>query len=81
MFDRHRKPYQRGVMIFFIVLLASSAMAAIDLPLIQQSNPDFDWRALAKGEVVWQEVIGDWKTDGSQEPDAQEPKAKDDDGR
>lgn len=31
-------------------------MAAIDLQLLQKRNPDFDWRALAKSEVVWQEL-------------------------
>lgn len=37
-------------------IVGSSAFGAIDLALLEQRNPDFDWPALAKGDVCWQEL-------------------------
>ena len=56
MYRRVGRLAQMRVMLFFSVLMGSPAMAAIDLPQLQQRNADFDWRALTNGKVVWQEL-------------------------
>jgi hypothetical protein len=37
-----------------LVIASNTAVAAIDLPLLQKRNPDFDWSGLHSGKVVWQ---------------------------
>lgn len=53
---RQLSPCLCGALALIGLLAGSSAMAAIDLSLLRQRNPQFDWRALDKGDVVWREI-------------------------